>query len=395
MTRKQFTILHSNDIHGDILPEADLQKGLDIGGLSLLSGYLKKVREQEKNVIFTISGDMLQGSLIDSEYKGVSTIEILNYLGPDVATLGNHEMDYGLSHLLFLEKMANFPIVTANLYINKYHRRLMRPYVVLSIEGYKILFIGIITEMVLQFLQSDPIIGTLISLEDPVQEITQICDAFKMDDIDLTVLLTHIGFENDKKLAAMLDPALGVDFILGGHSHTRLEKPELVKDILIAQSGYGTNQIGRFDIEVDNDTNRIVDWKWQLIPIDSYLCESDEGLDKFINGYSEKVNGKYNALIGRLARVVTHIRREGETSLGNLVADILNIMAENDITLINSGFIRGDSLGPVVTLGDLIRLFPYNEALYRVQVRGIWLKQIINHILFTGLWPFLKKDRVT
>ncbi|MFB8787774.1 MAG: metallophosphoesterase [Potamolinea sp.] len=127
---KEFTILHSNDMHGDFLAEAGGEKGHLIGGVSLLSGYINKVRQEEKNVLFVISGDMVQGSLIDKEYRGLSTIEIMNYLAPDVVTLGNHELDYGLPHLLFLEKMANFPIVNANLYITKYNKRLMNPYII-------------------------------------------------------------------------------------------------------------------------------------------------------------------------------------------------------------------------------------------------------------------------
>ncbi|MFZ2257817.1 MAG: metallophosphoesterase [Clostridiaceae bacterium] len=101
---RKFTISHSNDMHGDFLAEVKEGDGELIGGLTLLSGYLNKVREEEENVIFAIAGDMVQGSLIDSQYKGISTIEIMNYLSPDVVTLGNHELDYGLPHLLFLEK---------------------------------------------------------------------------------------------------------------------------------------------------------------------------------------------------------------------------------------------------------------------------------------------------
>ncbi|MEG4444117.1 metallophosphoesterase [Microcoleus sp. AT9_B5] len=101
-------------MHGDFLAEAGGEEGHLIGGVSLLSGYINKVRQEEKNVLFVISGDTVQGSLIDKEYRGLSTIEIMNYLAPDVVTLGNHELDYGLPHLLFLEKMANFPIVNAN-----------------------------------------------------------------------------------------------------------------------------------------------------------------------------------------------------------------------------------------------------------------------------------------
>lgn len=69
-----------------------------------MSGYVQKVRNEEPEVFYCISGDMLRGSLIDSEHRGLSTIEILNMINPDVASLGNHEADYGLTHLLFLER---------------------------------------------------------------------------------------------------------------------------------------------------------------------------------------------------------------------------------------------------------------------------------------------------
>ena len=99
---KKLTLLHSNDLHGDFLAERIDNKL--VGGVSMLSGYINKVREEEENVIYCIAGDMFRGSVIDAEYKGVSTIEIMNLLGPDVVTIGNHEVDYGLAHLLFIEK---------------------------------------------------------------------------------------------------------------------------------------------------------------------------------------------------------------------------------------------------------------------------------------------------
>ena len=89
---------------------------------------------------------MVQGSLIDSEWRDISTIEIMNYLAPDVVTLGNYEFDYGLPLLLFLGKMANFPVANANLYIKKYNKRLMKPYHIVKKAGFDILFTGIITE---------------------------------------------------------------------------------------------------------------------------------------------------------------------------------------------------------------------------------------------------------
>ncbi len=381
MNTKNFTILHSNDMHGDFLAEVSGAEGNLIGGLALLAGYIRQVRSEEENVLYVISGDMLQGSIIDSEYKGISTIEIMNYLAPDIATLGNHEIDYGLPHLLFLEKMANFPIVNANLYIEKYNKRLMQPYLIINVAGFDIMFIGIITEAVLESLKMDSLIGTFITLEEASAEVGKICNAYKDEDIDLTILLTHVGFESDQELAALLKPEWGVDMIIGGHSHTILEQPALVNDILIAQAGTGTDQIGRFDIVVDDDTNSIVEWNWQLIPIDSHLAKPDGELQKYIDSFKEVVDRKYNTIICRLAQQLAHPRREEETALGNLFADIFAQRAQADVMFVGSGSIRGTKLGPLVTLGDLMSIFAFDDALYKFAVTGTQLKQIFTYIM--------------
>jgi 5'-nucleotidase len=327
---------------------------------------------------------MVQGSMIDSEFKGISTIELMNYISPDVVSLGNHELDYGLPHLLFLEKMATFPVVNANLYIKKYHKRLMQPYVVLNVDGYDIMFIGIITETVLQSLRLDSTVGTFVDLADAATEVGKICNAYKDQDIDLTVLLTHIGYDSDRQLAEMLDPSWGVDLIIGGHSHTVLDQPALVNDVLIAQAGTGTDQVGRFDIEVDDDTNRITEWTWQLVPINSSIAEPDHDLLKFVDSFKAVVDEKYGSLLTRFVQPLTHPHREIETSLGNLLADILAERSGSDLALVGSGAIRGNSLGPLVTLGDLYRVYPYADSLTQFTVTGAQLKCLFSHIMRIG-----------
>ncbi len=378
---KKFTILHSNDMHGDFLTEVKEGSKSLIGGLALLSGYVNKVRHEEKNVLYVISGDMLQGSLIDSEYQGISTMEIMNYLAPDAVSLGNHEFDYGLPQLLFLEKMANFPIVTANIYIEKYGRRLMKPYLILKMDGFDIMFIGILTEKVLDALRKDKLVGSFISLEDAAHEVGVITDAYKNDDIDLTILLTHIGYESDIELAKLLKPEWGVDIIIGGHSHTILKQPTTVNNVLIAQAGVGTDQIGRFDITVDDDTNSIIEWKWQLIPIVEGIAEPDMRLKEYIDNYASKIDRKYSAIICKFTDTMTHPCREIETSLGNLFADALAEIAQCDIMLIGSGSIRSKQLGPAVTLKDYRTCFPFKDYLTRFFITGAQLRRIFAHIM--------------
>ena len=381
MGTKKFTILHSNDMHGDFLAEIQGQEGRLIGGLALLSGYINKVRQEEENVIYVIAGDMVQGSLIDSEYKGISTMEIMNYLAPDVVCLGNHEFDYGLPHLLFLEKMANFPVVNANLYIKKYNKRLMRPYLIIRKAGFDILFTGIITEKVMDSLKQDELISSFVTLEEASAEVGKITNAYKNDDIDLTILLTHIGYESDLELASLLKSEWGIDIIIGGHSHTILEEPGRVNQILVAQAGVGTDQVGRFDITVDDDTNSIIDYKWQLIPIDEHTVEPDPNLEAYINSFKETVDRKYNTIICKFARALTHPAREVETSLGNLMADALAEGAMCNAMLLGSGSIRVKELGPLVTLKDLLTCFPYDDTLTRYTLEGSKLRHCFSHIM--------------
>ena len=369
---KKLTLLHSNDMHGDFLAE-QVDENL-VGGVSMLSGYVSKVRNEEENVLYCIAGDMFRGSVIDSEYHGLSTIQIMNLLSPDIVTLGNHEVDYGIAHLLFLEKCAEFPIINANLYIKTNHARLFDPCRVLEVGGMKILFIGILTEVALMQCKSDQLIGTFITLEDAAEEIGKICDSYNAIDIDFTVLLTHIGFEEDKKLAAMLDPAWGVDVIIGGHSHTFLEKPAMVNGIPIVQAGTGTDQIGRFDIVVDTDENKIDSFTWKSIPINEKTCPRDPAIEGLILNYKNATDEKYGRILTKFVRKLTHPSRIMETELGDLYADILKEALGLDIFLLGSGSIRTEELGPVVTKGDFDENYPYDKPIHGTYWTGKQLK---------------------
>lgn len=376
---KKLTLLHSNDMHGDFLAE-NIDEKL-VGGVSLLSGYIAKTRREEKNVIYAIAGDMFRGSVIDSEYKGVSTIGIMNLLGPDVATIGNHEVDYGLAHLLFLEKCANFPIINANFHIKSNHKRMFQPFHIVNIDGMKILFIGIITEDVLSQTKTDELIGSFVDIGEAAREVGNICNAYNAIDIDFTVLLTHIGFEEDKKLAEILDPEWGVDLIIGGHSHTFITEPALVNGIYIAQAGTGTDQIGRFDIMVDTDRNAIDTFEWRSIPIDNEHCPVDADMENYIQHYKAQTDEKYGRIITRLAKELTHPARNRETALGNLIADILKGCLGIDIMFMGSGAIRNESIGPVITYADLTECLPYDDAVYMLPVTGAQLKRMLTHVL--------------
>ncbi|MCR5249417.1 MAG: bifunctional metallophosphatase/5'-nucleotidase [Lachnospiraceae bacterium] len=369
---KKLTLLHSNDMHGDFL--ADKLDDKLVGGVSLLSGYVCKVRHEEKNVLYAIAGDMFCGSVIDSEFHGLSTIQIMNLLSPDIVTLGNHEVDYGVAHLLFLEKCAEFPIVNANLYIKTNHARLFDPCRIIEVDGMRILFIGIITEITLMKCRSDKLIGSFITLEEAANEVGRICNAYNSTDVDLTVLLTHIGLEEDKKLAAILDPAWGVDMIIGGHSHDFMKEPAVVNGIPIVQAGTGTDQIGRFDLVIDTDENRIDSYSWTPVDINEDNCPRDPSIEEAIRGYKDQTDEKYGRILTKLVRPLTAPSHVAETEIGNLFADILKDSLGMDIFLLASGSIRVKEFGPLVTKGDFDQCFPFDDAAHLTYWTGAQLK---------------------
>lgn len=381
---KKLTLLHSNDMHGDFLTEKIDDKL--VGGVSMLSGYVDKVRKEEPNTLYCIAGDMFRGSVIDSEYQGLSTIEIMNALAPDVVTLGNHETDYGVAHLLFLEKCAKFPIINANLFIRTNQARLFKPHLIIEVDGMKILFIGILTEEVLSQTKHDGLIGSFVGINEAAAEVGRICNTYNATDIDFTVLLTHIGFEEDKQLAAKLDPAWGVDVIIGGHSHTFLTEPAKVNDILIVQAGTGTDQIGRFDILVDTYKNCVSEYTWEAVPINDKHCPRDPEIDKLISTYKENTDVKYNRMVTRFRRELTHPDRNRETELGGLFSDILKESLNLDIMLLGSGSVRNEHLGPLVLFSDLAECFPYDDSVTMVTVTGEQLRRMMLYMLRDEVW---------
>ena len=382
--KKRITLLHSNDMHGDFLSEVVDDKLT--GGVSMLSGYLTKCRNVDDNVIYCIAGDMFRGSVLDSEFRGLSTIQIMNLLAPDVATIGNHETDYGVAHLLFIEKCAKFPIINANLYVSITGTRLFEPLYVLQIDGMKILFIGIITEEVINQTKGENLIGSFIDIESAAIEIGKICNAYNKEDINLTVLLTHIGFEEDKKLASLLDPSWGVDVIIGGHSHTFISEPAYENGIYIVQAGTGTDQIGRFDLEIDTETNSVSKMKWQAVPINEKTCPKDNRMEKLIRSIKEKTDIKYAKVVANFDYELEHHNRWTQTELGGVFADAMKESLGVDVFFMGSGSVRKKKMGPIVTFQDFTECYPYDGKSYGIKVTGKQFKTMLLHIYRDEAW---------
>jgi len=130
---------------------------------------------------------------------------------------------------------------------------------------------------------------------------------------------------------------------------------------------------------VDDDTNSIVEWKWQLIPIAEGIAEPDQGMADFIDSFKSIVDRKYGVVLTKFAKVLTHPKREEESTLGDLMADALAEGTESDVVLLGAGSVRVKEMGPAVTLMDFISCFPYDDTLTRFTVSGAGLKRAFTH----------------
>ena len=379
MDIRKLTLLHSNDLHGAF--EAREKDGKLVGGIALLAGCLEQIRKENPNTLYAIAGDLFKGSLIDSQFKGISTIELINLLKPDVAAIGNHEADYGLSHLLFLEKCASFDLINANMFISSSRKRLFEPYKIIEIGGMRVLFISVITDEILQTAGKQDLIGSYLDVSDALTQIETIIDSYRTTDIELTVLLTHIGYDEDKKLAEKLDPKLGVDLIIGAHSHTTLFKPKIINNIPIVQVGSGFDHLGRFDIQIDIDTNTVTDLSWQLLDIDSDHCQADYLMSEALKAYQMQVDQNSSRILTTFKRQLTRPSRHSESQLGKLFADLMAKDSSFDIMLLGSGSFRGKMLGPVVDYQSFREFFPFNNAVYMIEVSGKQFRQMAHHYL--------------
>ena len=377
---KKLTILHANDFHGQISFKIAEDYTL-VGGISLLSGYIKKVCSEEEAVFCAICGDILQDNIQNACSKGINTVKLLNLLMSDALSLGNHEMEYGLAHLLMFKECIRTPILCANLIVQPLDKPLFEPSRVFDINGVKILAVGVIPEHFMNAIMADEFCNTMLGYKDTYEAIRAEIQKHKNEQIDLTLVMSHYGIEGDRLLAQNMPEDIKVDVILGGHSHIKMEREEIVGDTLIVQSNYGMTHIGRLDLEIDAKRGGIVGHKWVLVEINDSLCDFDTAADSYVDHVLyERDELKDDCFICELAERYEHKSRLEETDLGDLIADAFLDIYKPDFVILQSGSIRLKACGPVVKLETLKKLYPYDDNFVNVTLTGREIRQAFSYL---------------
>lgn len=395
---ERLVILHTNDTHSQIEPDAAGR-----GGILQRKAIIDSVRGAEKNVLLIDAGDMVQGSLYFKFFRGDVEYPLFNMMDYDVRILGNHEFDNGLEELAKHYKDVKATRLSANYdFSGTSLEGLFDPYVIKEIDGKKIGIMGLnvnpeslISRQNYEGLKFKDIIKTANETAAFLK---------KKKKCDLVIAVTHIGYvkESDKTTDVELARASkDIDIIIGGHSHTLLNPdnpesmPSLVensagKPVLIAQTGKYGKVVGRIEIDLDHlKKGDGKDYKYSLIPVtDRFPAEQlDSQMVEFIEPYRLKVDSVNHRVIARALAPMDGDARLGgypnwisdfALDFGIEVADSLKAagipMPEVDMGFMNVGGIRQSMPEGDVTEGEILSTFPFANRMTLISVTGkdIW-----------------------
>ena len=255
---KQLTILHTNDTHSTIEPfPANHSKFSGKGGVVNRFNLIQKIRSEEENVLLLDAGDIFQGTPYFNMFGGVLEMKAMSKMGYDAATMGNHDFDGGMDGFLKAKEYADFPFLCSNYdFSATILKNQTQDSLIKEIGGLKVGIFGIGVE--LKGLVPDDKFGETVYL-DPIVHANRVALQLKKEGCDLIICLSHLGYQyesdkiSDLKLAAATK---NIHLIIGGHTHTFLERPTEVKNsegqiVLVNQVGWGGIHLGRVDFDIE------------------------------------------------------------------------------------------------------------------------------------------------
>jgi len=257
--RKTLTILHSNDTHSTILP---LAANLPDKTLAGRGGYVRRAtlveqeRRSDPQLLLFDSGDFSQGSTFYTLFKGDVEVELMNAMGYDAATIGNHEFDYGMDNMARIFRKCKFPIVCANYdFSGTMLQDIVKPYVVLKRKGIRIGVFGLCPPLEgLVFKKNYEPIRFL----DPIETAQQMVETLRgKEKCDLVICLSHLGWgDAEYPDNRMIGGTTGIDLVLGGHTHTYMKQMEHVtsldgRQVPVEQNGKHAAFVGKITVTME------------------------------------------------------------------------------------------------------------------------------------------------
>lgn len=383
-----FTILHTNDIHGQLLPwrgwEGDLA-GKMLGGLSYLGGAINQVRKQvgTENVLLLDAGDTFGDSMIADLTKGKAIVDVMNTLEYTAMVIGNHDPDFSAETLKERIVEAKFPILAANITEKDTGRLFTLPYIIKQVRGVKVGILGIAypnTPLTtakknvqnLEFGEAQTVARKFVPL-------------LRKEGAQIVVVLSHYGLNADKKLAKAVP---GIDVIVGGHSHNRMHNALREGNTLIVQAGAHGSDVGRLDLEVKN--GKIIKHAHSLITLDHARVPSDPRIASLIANALTPYKSEMQERLAQAKSPITRAqtiagqepqKRDRESPADSLFADLVREKTQADVVIL-PGVGYGTSIPTgTITAADLRNLIPHESKTVTMTLTGAQIREILEQSL--------------
>jgi len=362
---KEVTIFHINDTHGSIDNFSKIK-------------YLIDEEKKHTNVLFVCAGDTFSGNPIVDNYdeKGYPMIDLMNKTGVDVAVLGNHEFDYGEAALKNRINQSEFDWLCAN--INTENSSIDQPkaYTTINIDNVKVTVLGLIQTKK----SNDRIIPSThpwrvknFNFLDYKDIISDYSNLKETENSDIYIALTHLGQNTDVSIARNYP---FFDFIIGGHSHSTVDRKE--NSTYIYQSGSKLKNLGKIVISIDKDG--VITSNYELIDL-SNMTQYDETTQAVIDTYND--NPELNRVIGYAEDY------HNGSQVGYFFTDALLYELNADLTFQNTGGIRSSLDQGDITVREIYSIDPFNNGsvTYNMTIGDIkyFLKDTKEGLYYAGL----------
>jgi 5'-nucleotidase len=386
------TILHTNDFHSRFEPiskydsgcsEEDNGKGECFGGSARLATAIAERRAASNNSILVDGGDQFQGTLFYTYYKGNMAAEMMNRLGYDGMTVGNHEFDDGPEVLRGFMDAVKFPVLMSNADVSgeQFLDGKLAPSAVIERAGEKIGLIGVTPEDTDEM--SSP--GPNVTFESPIAALKREVAKLEGEGVNKIIVLSHSGYVVDQAIAAAVD---GVDVIVGGHSNTYLsnssdraqgpyptwvQSPDGSKVAIVQAYAYG-KFLGELNVTW-NDDGKVLAATGEPIIMDGAVVE-EASVKERIAELARPLDEIRNKVVAESAAAIEGDRavcRVRECEMGNLVADAMLDRVKDQgvsIAIMNSGGIRSSIDAGEVTMGEVLTVLPFQNTLSTFQLTG-------------------------
>ncbi|WP_456238404.1 bifunctional 2',3'-cyclic-nucleotide 2'-phosphodiesterase/3'-nucleotidase [Pradoshia eiseniae] len=382
-------LLSMNDLHGQ-LDTVTTVDGKTAGKIEYTAAALKEREALNPNTFIVHSGDMIGGSpLLSASFQDEPTVEVMEAIGFDAGTLGNHEFDEGIDELKRMisggdhEKGTkgydgmDFPVVAANAYDTRDNELITDPYTILEAEGQKIGVIGVVTQETPEMIVRKG--NETLKITDEVEAINTYTEELKKEGIEAIIVLAHNPATQDgytdrydaSRIAEQINDE--VDIIFAAHNHVGVNR--VVDNKLIVQAYSYGSAIADVDIEIDPVTGDIFHKEAEIVTVFQDDYTPDPEVIAIMDKYTALVEPIKAQVVGQSAETLikgypTIAQTNSDLALGNLIADGMRVAMDADFAMMNGGGVRSPLEAGEVTFGDLFAIQPFGNVLNKATLSG-------------------------